>query len=460
MEQSRAASGLKMDMVHGPLLGKIIKFALPVMGAGVLQQSFNTVDVAVVGRWCGSEALAAVGSNGMIISLIINLFLGISVGANVVISHYIGRRDEKSIRRSVATVTVLTVVSGLLLMVVGLTAARPLLEAIDTPPEVIELASTYLRLYFIGMPFVMAFNFGSAILRSMGDTKRPFYALAVAGVVNIVLDLLFVPAMGMDVDGVAIATVISQGVSATIVVILLMRERDPFRVNVSNARLSRVELFKMLRIGVPAGIQGMVFSLANVFVVGNINLFGAAASAGSAAALTYEYYCYFIISAFTQAAVAFTSASYGAGDIDRCKRIFRICLLLSMVACGLANGFIAWQKHFFVGIFTHDPTVTSFAYTRITTALVFQFLASTYEIAGAQMRGYGYSMTPTFITIIGTCLLRIVWVNTVTADAGDFRLLMAVYPITWTLTGAAMLMAYYFIRRRAFALFSAGRSGF
>lgn len=453
MEQSRAATGVKVDMVHGPLLGKIIMFALPLMGAGVLQQSFNTVDVTVVGRWCGSAALAAVGSNGMIISLIINLFIGISVGANVVISHYIGRRDEASIRRSVATVTVLSALSGLLLSVIGIAAARPLLEAIDTPAEVLDLATVYLRVYFTGMPFVMAFNFGSAILRSMGDTKRPFYALGIAGVVNIVLDLALVAGLGMGVDGVALATVISQGVSAAIVVVLLTREREPFRVDLRRARMSRVELVKMLRIGVPAGIQGMVFSLANVFVVSNINLFGTAASAGSAAALTYEYYCYFIISSFTQAAVAFTSACYGAGDTERCKRIFRICLLLSLLTCGLANGIIAWQRDFFIGIFSHDPRVVAFGYTRVTTALVFQFLASTYEIPGAQMRGFGYSMTPTLITVVGTCLMRIVWVNTVTADATDFRLLMAVYPVTWVLTGSAMMTVYFIIRRRAFALY-------
>ena len=411
-EGPSGGGAVKIDMVSGSLWRKILMFSLPLIASGVLQQSFNSVDVAVVGRYCGNDALAAVGSNGVIISLIINLFVGIAVGANVVVSRYIGQKDAESIRRSVATVGVLALASGVALTLTGVCVARPILEAIDTPEGVLPLATVYLRLFFLGMPFMMAYNFGSAILRSLGDTRRPFYALIVGGVVNTLLNLLLVLVFDMSVAGVAIATVTAQFVSAAIVVVILVREADPFRLDLRALRVHRVQLRKILQIGVPAGLQGVVFSVSNVFVVGNINLFGATASAGSAAALIFEMYCYFVISALA----------------------------------------LVWWKEPMVSLFTTEPGAMCYAYERMTYVLLFQFVASSYEIAGACMRGLGYSMTPTVFTVVGTCVLRIIWVHTVTADATDFGLLMSVYPLSWCVTGSCVLIAYYVVRKRAYRI--------
>ena len=451
-EGPSGGGAVKIDMVSGSLWRKILMFSLPLIASGVLQQSFNSVDVAVVGRYCGNDALAAVGSNGVIISLIINLFVGIAVGANVVVSRYIGQKDAESIRRSVATVGVLALASGVALTLTGVCVARPILEAIDTPEGVLPLATVYLRLFFLGMPFMMAYNFGSAILRSLGDTRRPFYALIVGGVVNTLLNLLLVLVFDMSVAGVAIATVTAQFVSAAIVVVILVREADPFRLDLRALRVHRVQLRKILQIGVPAGLQGVVFSVSNVFVVGNINLFGATASAGSAAALIFEMYCYFVIRAFAQAAVAFTSANYGAGHAGRCNRVFAICMALSVVASGVLNVALVWWKEPIVSLFTTEPGAMCYAYERMTYVLLFQFVASSYEIAGACMRGLGYSMTPTVFTVVGTCVLRIIWVHTVTADATDFGLLMSVYPLSWCVTGSCVLIAYYVVRKRAYRI--------
>ena len=323
MGQEKTNSTVRIDMLHGGIFRKLLLFALPLIASGILQQSFNSVDVAVVGQFASSQALAAVGSNGLVISLIINLFIGISIGANVVIAHYIGRQDEKGIKNAISTTAIIAVTSGIFLLITGLLIAKPILEALDTPEDVIDLAVLYLRIYSLGMPFMMIYNFGAAILRSLGDTKRPFYSLVVAGAINVGLNLLLVIEFEMSVAGVAVATVISNIVNAGIIVFFLTHEKGVFRLELKQLSISKAELKKILQIGVPAGIQGMVFSISNVFVLATINSFGSAAVAGSSAALNYEYYCYFVVSAFAQATVAFTSQNYGAGQIERCKTIFR-----------------------------------------------------------------------------------------------------------------------------------------
>ncbi|MCM1029601.1 MAG: MATE family efflux transporter [Pseudoflavonifractor sp.] len=446
--EETTVGSVKVDMTTGPLLKKIVAFAMPLIAGGMLQQSFNTIDVVVVGRWCGHQALAAVGSNGMIITMIINLFIGLSIGANVVISHYIGRRDEEGIRRSVATVGLLAVITGMFLTVVGVLAARPLLEIASTPDDVVGLATIYLRIFFFGMPFIMAFNFGAAILRSLGDTKTPFYALIAGGLVNAGLNLLLVLVFGLGVAGVAIATVVSNVVSSTIIVALLLRQSGPFRLVAAQMRLYSSQLGKILRIGLPAGLQGVVFALSNFFILGNINLFGAEASAGSAAALNFEYYCYFVINSCVQAAVSFMSVNYAAGKYDRCRRVFWICMAVSVVGCGALNVLLVALKEPVVAMFTQSAEVARYGYIRMEVVLLLQFMASSYEIAGGSLRGLGYSLTPAVLTIFGTCLLRILWVHTVSADATDFSLLMSVYPVTWTVTGLAVLTAWFVVARR------------
>ena len=388
-----------MDMLHGSIFRKLLLFALPLIASGILQQSFNSVDVAVVGQFASSQALAAVGSNGLVISLIINLFIGISVGANVVIAHYIGRKDEQGIQNAISTTAVIAATSGIFLLITGLVIAKPLLEALDTPEDVMDLAVLYLRIFSLGMPFMMIYNFGAAILRSMGDTKRPFYSLVIAGVINVGLNLLLVIGFKMSVAGVAIATVASNIVNAAIIICFLTHEKGIFRLKLKKLSVSKPELRKILQIGVPAGIQGMVFSISNVFVLATINSFGSAAVAGSSAALNYEYYCYFVVSAFAQAAVAFISQNYGAGKIERCKNIFRQSMLLGLLGCAFLNLLIVWQKEFFIGFFTSEPDIVRYAAIRMEYVLLFQFMASSYEISGAALRGLGYSMTPTGMDI-------------------------------------------------------------
>ena len=458
MSQKEPSGAVRIDMLHGGIFRKILLFALPLIASGILQQSFNSVDIAVVGQFASSQALAAVGSNGLVISLIINLFIGISVGANVVIAHYIGQKDEKGIRNAISTTAVIAVASGIFLLAVGLLIAKPILEALDTPEDVIDLAVLYLRIFSIGMPFMMIYNFGSAILRSTGDTKRPFYSLVIAGFVNVGLNLLLVIVFDMSVAGVAIATVISNLVNAAIIVYFLTHEQGIFRLDLRKLSVSRAELRKILKIGVPAGLQGMVFSISNVFVLATINSFGSAAVAGSSSALNYEYYCYFVISAFAQAAVAFTSQNYGAGQIERCKSIFRQSMLLSIAGCAFFNVLIVWQKDFFIGFFTSEPEIIRYAALRMEYVLLFQFIASSYEISGAALRGIGYSMTPTVLTIFGTCLLRLVWIFAVVPLSRSYETLLTIYPISWVITGIAVYTAYIIIRRKAFALQSAASS--
>lgn len=439
-----------MDMLHGSLLNKILLFSLPLAASSILQQLFNSVDIAVVGKFASDQALAAVGNNSSVISLMINLFVGISVGANVVIANYIGQKDQQGIKNAIHTVSVIALSSGFLLLVVGLLVARPLLKAMDTPDDVIDLAVLYLRIYFLGMPFFMVYNFGASILRSMGDTKRPLYCLVIAGIINTVLNLLLVIVFNMSVAGVAIATVIANMCCAGMVIYILLHEKGPFKLDIKHLRITRPELRKVLQIGVPAGIQGMVFSIANIFIQAAINRFGSAAVAGSAAALTYEYYCYFVVSAFSQAAVTFISQNYGAGQVDRCKKIFRLTMLLSIICCGTLNALFVWQKHLSISFFTSNPEVFHYAALRMNIVLLTQCIACSYEIAGAALRGLGYSMLPAILTVFGTCVLRLLWIYLICPLFPGFDALMIVYPISWIVTGVAVLIAYHIVQKKLF----------
>ncbi len=451
MEKLTQRKSTGMDMLSGPLAGRIVLFALPLIASGILQQSFNATDAIVIGRYATSQALAAVGSNGPIINLIITLFVGLSVGVNVVIAHYIGRRDENGVRNSVSTAVVISLVSGIVLLLAGQVLSRPMLELLATPEDVIDLASQYLKIYFLGMPFLMVYNFGAAILRSIGDTRRPFYSLIVAGAVNVVLDLFFVGNLGMGVDGVAAATAIANGVNAAIMAWFLLTEAEPIRVNPRRLRISGTEFRKIVRIGLPAGIQGMVFSISNLFILSAINSFGSMASAGSAASLNYEVYCYFIVTAFVQSTVAFTSQNYAAGNIARCNRIFALNMLFAVVGSALMDVLIFWQGELCISLFTSDPDVMPFALVRVRYVLLFQFIACSYEISGAAMRGLGYSMTPTVLTIFGTCFFRLLWVYLFPKFGGGFKELMSVYPVTWIITGVAVVGAYLIVRRKAYS---------
>ena len=438
----------EIDMLHGPLLMKILLFALPLAASSVLQQLFNSVDVAVVGRFASSEALAAVGSNAPVINLLINLFVGISMGANAVISNHIGQNDREKIRSAVSTSAVVALLSGVFLMVLGTAVAGPVHRMMGTPVEVTRMAVSYLRIYFLGMPFIMIFNFGSAILRSLGDTRRPLYILIWAGIINTVLNLLFVIVFHMGVEGVAIATGISNLFSAVMVVQILLREQDPYKLHLDDMHIQKDELSHMLEIGVPAGLQGVVFSISNVIIQASINSYGFNAVAGSAAALNFEQYCYYVIAAFNGAAISFVGQNYGAGNMDRVKRIFLICMGLGTLSCALLNWVFAGWPDFFLGLFTDSKTVKDFGTIRMRTVLMLQGLACLYEIPGSALRGMGRSMLPTLLTVFGTCVLRIAWVYTVCPVWEGFHALMFVYPVSWIITGIMVMTAYLITFRR------------
>lgn len=448
MQKEKKANS--MDMIHGSLWNKILLFALPLAASSILQQLFNSVDTAVVGRFASSQALAAVGSNSSLISLMINLFLGVSLGSNVVIAHYIGQGSGKNIKAAVHTAMLVAALCGFFVLLFGQVIARPVLLLMGTPEDVIDLAVLYLRIYLLGMPCIMLYDFGASILRSTGDSKRPLYALIAAGIINTILNLILVIGFGMGVSGVAIATVISNMVSSGIVLHILLHEQEPIRVELKQLSIVPKELKKILVIGIPAGLQGMMFSIANVCIQSAINSFGSNAIAGSAAALNFEFFAYFIVNAFAQTTVTFTSQNYGAGEVGRCKKIFCLNMVFSLIFCGMLSAVFVLGRGFFLRLYTTDEAVLVFAAQRLLIATTLELLTSTYEISAGAMRGLGHSLLPAIITCVGSCLLRLVWIATACRLVHDFDLLMIIYPISWVITGTAMLTAYFCIRKKCF----------
>jgi len=431
-----------IDMLHGTLWSKMLLFALPLAVSSILQQLFNSVDTAVVGRFASSQALAAVGSNSSLISLLINLFVGISLGANVVIARYIGEGAVKQVKATLHTAILVAIASGFFVMILGQFIARPVLLLMGTPDDVIQLAVLYLRIYLVGMPFIMLYDFGASILRSVGDSRRPLYSLIAAGIVNTGLNLVLVIVFKLGVAGVAIATVISNVISSGIVMWILVHETEPLHLDFKALTINMKELKKMLNIGIPAGLQGMVFSIANVCIQSTINSFGSRAIAGSAAALNFEFLAYFVVNAFAQTTVTFTSQNYGAKEYDRCRKVFRTAMTMSVVFCFLLSMVFVLGKDFFLGLYTTDPEVMKFAVQRLVIITTLEFLTSSYEISGGAMRGRGHSLLPAVITIFGSCIIRLIWISTVCRTWHEFWVLMVIYPISWVLTGSSMLVAY------------------
>ncbi len=448
----------EMDMLHGPLFVKILVFALPLAASSILQQLFNSVDVAVVGRFASSEALAAVGSNAPVISLLVNLFLGLSMGANVVIANHIGQNDMQGIRKAISTTALLSVISGCFLLVVGVVVAKPILTMMGAPESVLNMAVTYLRIYFLGMPFMMIYDFGAAILRSRGDTRRPLYILIVAGIINTVFNLIFVICFGMGVAGVAIATGIANAVSALLIILILRKEPEPFRLHLKDLRIHLRELKPIIQIGIPAGLQGVIFSISNVAVQSAVNAYGAKAIAGSVAALNYEFYTYYVVEAFNGAAISFIGQNYGAGNKERVRRIYTICMSMSVLSCILCAFAFAGANDFFLNFFSTDPDVHYYGRIRLLEVQAFQAIACSYEISGSSLRGMGYSMLPTLIMVFGTCILRLIWVYALCPIWPGFRFLMAIYPVSWIITGSLVLLAFIIVFRRWQPDLSAGKA--
>ncbi len=438
-------------MIEGRLWDKILVFAFPIILSSLLQQLFNSADVAVVGRFAGRHALAAVGSNGAIINLFINLFVGFSVGANVLIARCIGEENCERVKRAIPTAFSLALIGGFLLIFIGWNLAVPVLKLINTPAEILPLSTLYLRLYFLGMPFFMVYNFCSAILRSNGDTKRPLYALFGAGIINVILNLVFVIVFRMGVAGVAIATVISNGISAILVTSFLIHEKGMMHLDLSQLRIYRSELVEIVRIGFPAGMQGAIFSLANTSIQAGINSFGTAAIAGSAAASNLSILSYFIVAGFNQATMTFVSQNYGAGKYDRVKLVFRDALLLSIVLTCTVSLIFWFFRYQILSIFTTDEEAIESAIIKMIYMELPHWMISFYEISGSALRGIGKSMLPTVLMIFGTCVFRIAWVLFVLPMHHTLHMLYVVYPLSWVITSSLVLLAFHIEMKKLFA---------
>ena len=442
----------EIDMTHGPILKKLLLFTVPLILSSILQLLFNAADVVVVGRFAqqGDLCLAAVGSTGSLTSLIVNMFVGLSVGTNVVAARAWGSGDHKAMEDSVHTSMLVSIVSGVILAVVGVIGARVFLEWMNTPGEVIDLSSLYLRIYFAGMPANMIYNFGSAILRSVGDTRRPLIYLIIAGVLNVILNLFFVIVLHMDVEGVALATIISQAVSATLVVICLMRSEGGLRLTLKKLRIAGNTLKEIARIGLPAGFQGVLFSISNVMIQFSINAFGATVMAGSSAAGNLEGFVYVGMNAFHQAAVSFSSQNLGAGEYKRIWRIAVVCQVCVTVV-GLLMGVGVW---FFgselLRIYTTSQEVVNAGLVRLSYVCLPYALCGMMDVMTGSLRGIGYSVTPMLVSILGICVFRVAWIATVCKlpACSDIDFVYLSYPISWIITLIAHTICFVWAMRR------------
>ena len=435
-----------VDMLHGPLVKKIIAFALPIALSGMLQQLFNAADTSVVGHFADANALAAVGTNGEIVALLVALSSGLSVGANVKIAQCIGEQKDDEIPAVLHTALLFSFLFGIAGTLLGQFLARPLLTIINTPKSVLTPAVTYLRIYFLGYPFLMLYDFGSAILRAKGDSRRPFAALTFSGVINVLLNLFFVIGLRLNVAGVAIATALSTAVSALLVLWWLFKEQDVFRFTLRSLCLHPEHVRSILIIGIPSAIQGAVFCFANIFVQASVNSFGAIATAGSTIAMNFEYFGYYMITAFGQAATTFTSQNFAARQTDRCKKVLKISLGSAVIFSALITVPLTVFRAESSSIFSSDPAVIQAACTRILLILSFEPICCLYEIPSGVLRGTGHSTLPAVLTVIGTCCLRIVWIFTVFRIHHTPEVLFIVFPISWVVTILLVFIGFLIIR--------------
>ncbi len=444
-------SSFEIDMTNGPLVGKIIRFAIPLALSGILQLLFNAADIVVAGRFAGNQALAAVGSTGALINLIVNLFIGLSIGVNVLVARYYGGGNRQDLYETVHTAVLISVISGVVLIFIGIGLSQPLLTLMGTPEDVIGQAVLYMRIYFVGMPVMMLYNFGAAILRAVGDTQRPLYFLLLAGVVNVFLNLFFVIVLHMGVAGVATATVISQCISAGLVLLSLVKSDSVYRVNLKELKLYKEKLIQMVKIGVPAGIQGATFSVSNVLLQSSINSFGSIAMAGSTAGSNIEGFVWTAMDAFTQSTLSFTGQNYGAKKFHRITKVVWYNLgLVTLVGLVLGIGaYLAGNP--LLSIYSTDPEVIAYGRERMLMVCAPYAICGIMNVMVGAMRGLGSSLTPMIVSIFGVCVLRVVWIYTIFPLDRTFFMLFLSYPVTWLVTGLIEVVCFYFIRKRAIA---------
>ena len=439
------AKKYEIDMCNGPLLGKMLVFYVPLMLSGILQLLFNAADIIVVGRFAGDEALAAVGSTGSLINLLVNVFIGLSVGTNVLVAGYYGAKKEKELSDMVHTAVMTSIVSGVILVFLGLFLAKPALHIMATPDNVIKQATLYMQIYFVGMPAMMAYNFGSAVLRAIGDTKRPLYYLLIAGVINVVLNLIFVIVFHMGVAGVATATVISQVVSAILVLRCLMLSDSDYKLNLKELRIVPDKLLKMVQIGVPAGLQGALFSISNVLIQYSVNSFGSVAMAGNTAASNIEGFVYTAMNAFHQTAISFTGQNYGAQKYKRIGKILLICQILVIVVGGVMGNVVYLFADKLLLLYSTDPQVIAYGVLRLGIIATLYFACGMMDVMVGSLRGMGYSIMPMLVSLAGACLFRVVWIYTIFWQIPTLECLYWSYPISWALTFAVHLVCFLIV---------------
>ncbi len=435
-------------MCTGALLPKLCAFAFPLALSSILQLLFNAADIVVVGKFAGNTALAAVGSTGALINLIVNLFIGLSVGTNVLVARYYGSGQRKELRETVHTSIATSLVAGVILIFLGFFLAKPLLALMGSPADVIDQATLYMQIFFLGMPANMLYNFGAAVLRSVGDTKRPLYFLLLAGVVNVILNLLFVICFHLGVAGVAIATIISQYISAVLVFICLLRSNGPYHLRLQELRITKDKLIGLAKIGLPAGMQGAIFSISNVLIQSSINSFGSTAMAGSTAAANIEGFVYAAMNAFHQAALSFTGQNLGAKKYDRIGKVMWNCVLLVTLV-----GFIFGMGAYLLGtpllsIYSSDPDVISYGLERMLCICTIYFLCGIMDVFVGSLRGMGFSIAPMIVSIVGVCGFRVLWIYTVFAAQRSLFVLYLSYPISWILTALIHFGCYLVLHRK------------
>jgi putative MATE family efflux protein len=437
-----------MDMTEGPLLPKILAFSGPLILTGILQLLYNAADVIVVGNYAGHEALAAVSSTGSLINLLVNVFMGLSVGASVVIARKYGARDIIGMRKAEHTAMTVALFMGVGVGIFGFVMARPLLQLMESPPDVIDGAALYVRIYFLGMPANMLYNFGAATLRAVGDTRRPMYYLMIAGAVNVVLNLVLVIVFHMDVAGVAIATVASQVVSMVLVLACLIRTHGVTHLNLRECRVDGESLKEIIRIGLPAGLQGSLFSISNVLIQSSVNSFGSLVVAGNGVASNIEGFVYTAMNAQHQACMTFASQNYGAGKISRVKKTLWCCLG-TVTVIGLVMGLLfRLLGPQLMSLYNSDPQVIENGLIRMNIILPTYFLCGLMDVMVGQMRGIGYSVMPMIVSLTGACLLRIVWILTIFAADRTLVMLYLSYPVSWFVTFAAHFACYLVVSRK------------
>ncbi len=438
----------QVDMCNGPIFKKLIIFAIPLILSGCLQLLFNAADIIVVGRFTGSEALAAVGSTSALINLLVNLFIGISVGANVVLGKYIGARDDENASKTVHTAIFISIVGGILMIFIGFFFSKPLLELMATPEDVIDLSSLYMRIYFVGMPFFMLYNFGAAILRSIGDTKRPLYFLLISGIINVLFNLFFVIVFHMGVAGVALATIISEGISAILILLCLKHMDGPLHFELKDMRFHKELALKMLEVGLPAGLQGIIFSISNVLIQSSVNSFGSVVMAGNTAASNIEGFVYTSMNAVYQTSLSFTSQNFGAKKFDRIDKILLECLgIVTVVGLVLGQGAYFFGQQL-LSIYTNDKHVIAFGIERLSVISATYCLCGMMDTLVGSLRGVGYSILPMLMSLTGVCVFRVVWIFTVFKALHTQFSLYVSYPISWVITIFAHTICFLVVRKR------------